>query len=69
MGGWEEAPNRTVAHFYDYERNRYKAPDSTRGPIQMDVWAYDFGSNRFVRYLHFENGRLVRIETGEKGSK
>jgi len=68
IGGWDEAPNRTVSRFYDYERNRYKAPESTRGPIRIDVWAYNFGSNRFVRYLHFENRRLIRIESGEKGS-
>ena len=68
MSGWDEAPNSTVSRFYDYERDRYKAPESTRGPMRMDVWAYDFGSNRFVRYLHFENGELIRIETGEKGS-
>jgi len=67
-GGWEEAPNRTVSRYYDYKRHRYKAPESTRGPLRIDVWAYNFGSNRFVRYLHFENGRLIRIETGEKGS-
>lgn len=68
IGGWDEAPNRTVSRFYDYERNRYKAPESTRGPIRVDMWAYNFGSNRFVRYLYFENSRLIRIETGEKGS-
>jgi len=67
-GGWEEAPNRTISRFYDYKRDRYKAPESTRGPLRIDVWTYDFGSNRFVRYLHFENDILIRIETGEKGA-
>jgi len=27
----------------------------------------DLGSNKFIRYLTFENGRPVKIETGEKG--
>lgn len=32
-------------------------------PIMIDEWTYDFGSNRFVQLLRFENSRLVGIES------
>ena len=30
--------------------------------VYVDEWIYEQGSNRFRRVLHFENGRLRRIE-------
>ena len=62
----EEGRDTYISQYYDYEEERYKAPRLTKGPIQVEIWTYDFGPNRFTRYLHFENGRLIRIETGEK---
>jgi len=32
-------------------------------PVMIDEWTYDFGSNRFVQLLRFENSRLVGIES------
>lgn len=29
--------------------------------VQVEEWVYNFGSNRFRKYLRFENGRLVEI--------
>jgi hypothetical protein len=37
--------------------------------VVIDEWVYDFGSNRFVEYLTFEQGHLVRIRTGKYGHK
>lgn len=37
-------------------------------PVTLDVWTYDFGPHQFVRYLTFEQGRLVRLDTGGYGS-
>lgn len=31
--------------------------------IQVEEWVYNFGPNRFRKYLRFENGRLVEIAT------
>ncbi len=36
-------------------------------PIVIEEWIYNFGSNRFMTLLRFENGRLTTIETLEKG--
>ena len=33
----------------------------------VEVWTLNFGSRTFVRFLEFENGTLVRIETGGYG--
>jgi Protein of unknown function (DUF2845) len=35
--------------------------------VVIDELEYDLGSNRFVRFLYFENGRLLHVSTGEKG--
>lgn len=63
----EEGHNTYFSQIYDYKTDRYRAPKGFKGPIRIERWTYDFGSNRFIRYLHFENGRLIRIESGEKG--
>jgi len=65
---WEEDPNSYISQIYDYEKDRYQAPRSIKGPLLMERWTYNFGSHRFIRYLDFENGELIKIETGEKGS-
>lgn len=36
-------------------------------PVSIEEWTYDFGRNRFVKRLRFENGRLIAIEEGPKG--
>ena len=66
---WEEGRNTWISQIYDYEKERYQLPELIKGPILMEIWTYDLGSNKFIRYLHFANGRLIRIETGEKGGK
>ena len=37
--------------------------------VTLDQWIYDFGPHQFVRYLVFEQGRLLRVETGGYGSR
>ena len=64
---WEEDSNSYISQIYDYEREQYRLPKLIKGPVLMERWTYDLGSNRFVRYLYFQNGTLYRIEAGEKG--
>jgi hypothetical protein len=35
--------------------------------VTVEEWEYDLGQSRFIRYLRFENGRLIRIRTGDYG--
>ena len=35
--------------------------------LAVEKWGYNLGSNRFIRYLRFEKGRLIRITEGEDG--
>jgi hypothetical protein len=37
--------------------------------IVIDEWTYDFGRNRFIQYLTFEQGRLVTVKSGSYGHK
>lgn len=35
--------------------------------IKQDLWVYNRGPNKLIRNLYFENGILVRIESGGRG--
>jgi hypothetical protein len=65
---WEEDRGSAVSQLFDYESERYPAPKLIIGPIKMERWTYNFGSTKFIRYLDFKNGTLIRIKTGDKGS-
>ena len=65
---WEEGEGNHISQLFDYEAERYLAPKLIKGPIHMERWTYNLGSNKFIRYLYFQNGELFKIETGDKGS-
>jgi hypothetical protein len=65
----EEGQDTWISQYFDYEEERFKAPRLVKGPIQVEIWTYDFGATRLIRYLLFENDELIRIETGEKGGE
>ncbi len=48
---------------HEFARVDFRYPGYT---VQLDEWTYDRGTNRFRRVLHFENGRLRRIELRSK---
>jgi hypothetical protein len=37
--------------------------------VAVEEWVYDFGTQRFLQHLTFEQGRLVSVESGERGHK
>ena len=37
--------------------------------IVVDEWTYDFGRNRFIEYVTFEQGRLTSVKSGSYGYK
>jgi hypothetical protein len=37
--------------------------------VDVDNWTYDFGSNRFIEFAHFEQGVLVNVTSGGYGHK
>ena len=62
----ERYPDAWISR-YEYDPyGRPRLPDLVKGPILYERWTYDFGTNRLPYYLHFENGRLVRIESGRR---
>ena len=64
---WEAGGPNLIFQYYDYEHERYIAPKMIYGPLQMERWTYNLGSNKFLRHLLFQNGELIEIETGDKG--
>jgi hypothetical protein len=59
----------------EYRVLRYTPPDypypgmveERAIPIIIQEWKYNFGPNRFMRYLRFENGILKEIESIGRG--
>ncbi len=41
--------------------------DAYPEPFAREVWTYDFGPQAFVRFVHLENGKVARVETGSYG--
>jgi hypothetical protein len=37
--------------------------------VPIDEWIYDFGQQRFLQYLTFEDGTLLRVRSGGYGHK
>ena len=37
--------------------------------VVVEDWTYDFGPQRFLQFLRFEAGKLVRVTSGPYGSK
>lgn len=37
--------------------------------VEVDVWLYDRGRNRFMQQVTFENGRVTRIDALDYGKK
>jgi len=36
--------------------------------VLVDEWTYDFGRDRFIRYVAFEDARVVGVTTGSYGT-
>ena len=37
--------------------------------VTIDEWIYDFGPHQFINYLVFEQGHLISIVSGKRGTK
>jgi hypothetical protein len=46
----------------------YQSQQFLTGSVTVEEWVYNLGSNRLIRYLRFENGRLIRITEGDYGN-
>ncbi len=44
-----------------------RSPLLVKELVTVEEWEYNFGPSRFIRYLRFENGRLIRITEGDYG--
>jgi hypothetical protein len=53
----------------DGKRVRCSQTRETVVEVVIDEWVYDFGRNRFIQYLTFEQGRLVTVRSGSYGHK
>lgn len=66
---------RTVSHEVsapcEDRQSRVKCSRTVETSIEVviDDWTYDFGSNHFIQYLRFEDGKLRRITDGDYGVK
>ena len=68
---WEEERiKKDYYHSYDPHRSYegYREPFLVKEYVTIEEWTYNRGPTSFIRYLLFENGRLKKINLGEKGS-
>ena len=49
------------------DRRVYREPFLVIEEVIIEEWTYNFGPTRFIRYLTFENSKLVDVITGEYG--
>ncbi len=73
IDSWEEEriqkDYRTIRD-YDPRTSQYewsREPFLIKITVKIELWTYNPGSTRFIRYLRFENGILKEITTGERG--
>ena len=67
---WEMGCKGCWRQVYCYEGECHDLPKLIQErPIKMECWTYNFGPNQFVRFLKFQNGRLINIKTGDKCSE
>jgi hypothetical protein len=57
---YKDIPNQS-------EEQLSQEPLFLREQIRVEEWEYNFGPTRFLYYLRFENGNLVRITVGDYG--
>ena len=67
---WEE--ERIFRDFHtpkytDSENQHYREFFVVKQQVTIERWTYNLGALKFIRYLTFENGSLVKIVTGEHG--
>lgn len=73
IDSWEEKRVlRDFRTFWDNdprtERNELnREPFLSTIQVKIELWTYNLGFNRLIRYLKFENGILKEITTGGKG--
>ena len=53
----------TGQYDYDADTSTYRQEFKE---VQVEVWVYDQGSNKFRKKLTFENGVLVSVESGSR---
>ncbi len=51
----------------DYRYIRERVNEQTRKLINIEEWTYNFGPRRFLYFIEFNNGEVVKIEDGDYG--
>lgn len=62
-----EPNDRVVYRDYAPVRHHYYYNRGFGGDNLIEEWFYNFGPTRFIYILTFRNGRLIEIDTGERG--
>lgn len=54
--------------WYGRRATRFDGVSEHHVLVRHETWGYDFGRNKFTRYVTFENGRLTDVSIGQRGS-
>ena len=65
---WEKIVETEVYEEVDSLDRSYYKPQIIKRSVKLERWTYNFGPQKFIRYLEFQEGELTKIETGDKGT-
>jgi hypothetical protein len=52
-----------------WERTVCGSSVATVVEVVVEEWTYDFGNNRFIHFVNFEDGRFTTVRRGGYGKK
>jgi hypothetical protein len=52
---------------FEFRSQRFGRDYSYPASVRIDEWIYNFGPNQFLRYVTLVDGRVDKIETGDRG--
>jgi hypothetical protein len=66
---------RKIPRFYrsgntfkkDYRFIRERIYEQKRKVINIEEWSYNFGPTKFLHFIKFENGKVIKVEKGDYG--
>ena len=69
VASWEEVRIKRdfAPRVLETEMKGYQQPLFVKEHVAVEEWEYNLGPNRFIRYVRFENGRLITITEGDYG--
>lgn len=54
--------------WHEYGRFKIGSHEIVSGRVEIEEWVYDFGPQHFIRFVRIIEGRVVKVELGDRGT-